>query len=53
MKVYFENQRDTGIHRVDDDPKQISNVCNTFISMISIEGVTDCIRLTDKSFVVM
>jgi hypothetical protein len=42
------------MHCVYHDPKQILNVCNSFISMKSIEGaVTDCIRLTDKSFIVM
>jgi len=42
------------MHCVDHDLKQISNVCNTFISMKSVEGaVKDCLRLTDKSFIVM
>lgn len=42
------------MHCVDHDPKKISNVCNISISMKSTEGaVKDCLRLTDKSFVVM
>jgi hypothetical protein len=42
------------MHRIDHDLQQISNVCNTFISMKSVEdSVKDCLRLTDKSFVVM